>query len=82
MEALQGEVLVSNSIYMIYAEKDRNGPPSANQVVSRDEPRRGHAVCTLSVHPSTLPFLLKNHLSPRDRSHETESLMTLIGTMD
>ena len=40
--------LVSNSIY---AKKDRNGPPSANQVDSKDEPRRGHAVCTLRVRP-------------------------------
>ena len=38
--------LVSNSNY---AKKDRNGPPSANQVNSRDEPRHGHAVCTLRV---------------------------------
>ena len=44
--------LVSSSIY---TKKDRNGPPSANQVVSRDEPRRGHAVCTLQVHPPTSP---------------------------
>jgi len=35
--------LVSNSIY---SKKDRNGPPSANQVASKDVPRRGHAVCT------------------------------------
>ena len=26
-----------------------NGPPSANQVASKDEPRRGHAVCTLRL---------------------------------
>ena len=41
MEALQG---VLNSIY---AKKDRNAPPGANQVVSRDEHRHGHAICTL-----------------------------------
>jgi len=34
----------SNSIYM---KKDRNGPLSANQVVSTAEFRCGHAVCTL-----------------------------------
>ena len=44
--------LVSNSIY---AKKDRNGPPSANQVASKDEPRCGHAVCTLRVYPPTSP---------------------------
>ena len=45
--------LVSNSIY---AKKDRNGPPSANQVASKDKPRRSHAACTLWVHPPTSPF--------------------------
>ena len=45
--------LVSNSIY---AKKDRNGPPSANQVASKDEPRCGHAVCTLQVHLPTSPY--------------------------
>ena len=47
MEVLQGESLVYNSIY---AKKGRKGPPSANQVASKDEPRHGHVVCTL--HPS------------------------------
>ena len=58
--------LVSNSIY---TKKDGNGPPSANLVISRDEPRRSHAVCTLWVHPPTYPippFLLKQNLSPKD----------------
>ena len=58
--------LVSNSID---AKKDRNGPPSANQVASKDEPRRGHAVCTLWVHhppPPVPPFLLMHKLSPKD----------------
>ena len=58
--------LVSNSIY---AKKDRNGPPSANQVTSKDEPRRSHAVCTLRVYPPTSPlspFLLTQNLSPKD----------------
>jgi len=54
--------LVSNSIY---AKKDRNDPPSANQVTSKDEPRCGHAVCTLWVHPKgapnpTLSFFMMN----------------------
>jgi len=46
--------LVSNSIY---AKKGRNGPPGANQVVSRDEPRCSQAICTLWVHPPTSPYL-------------------------
>ena len=57
--------LVSSSIF---TKKNRNGPPSANQVASRDKPRRGHAVCTLWVHPSISPiplFLLKQNLSPK-----------------
>ena len=36
---------------------------------SKDEPRRGHAVCTLRVHPPTSlvpPFLLTQNLSPKD----------------
>ena len=58
--------LVSNSIY---AKKDRNGPPSAKQAISRDEPRHSHAVCILQVCPPTspvLPFLLTQKLSPND----------------
>ena len=53
----------------IYAKKDRNGSPSANQVTSKDEPRYSHAVCTLWVHPPTSPiqpFQLKQNLSPKD----------------
>jgi len=38
--------LVSSSIY---AKKDRNGPPSANPVVSTAEPRCSHAIFTLPV---------------------------------
>ena len=66
IEALQGETLVSNPIY---AKKDRNGPPSANQVTSKDEPRRSHAVCTFGcIHPPppARPFLLTQNLSPKD----------------
>ena len=77
--------LVSNSIY---AKKDRNGPPSANQVASKDEPRRGHAVCTLWVHPPTSPSLaLSAHTEPKSQGHcrkwhhEAESLMTDISAI-
>jgi len=45
--------LVSNPIY---AKKDRNGPPSANQVISSGKPRCGHAVYTLWVNPPTSPY--------------------------
>ena len=58
--------LVSNSIY---AKKDKNGLPSANQVTSKDESKRGHAICTLQVHPPNslvLSFLLTQNLSPKD----------------
>jgi len=44
--------LVSNSIYV---KKDRNGPPSTNQVVSTAEPRCGHAVCILWMRSPTSP---------------------------
>ena len=58
--------LVSNSTY---AKKDRNGPPSANQVTSKDEPRRSHAVapfeCTYPL-PRVAPFQLMQNLSPKD----------------
>jgi len=47
--------LVSNSIY---AKKDRNGPPSADQVASKDEPRCGHAVCKL---PEVISWSWKSH---------------------
>ena len=62
--------LVSNSVY---AKKDRNGPPSANQVASKDEPRRGHAVCTLQVHPPTSPCPT---LSPFPSSASLQSVST------
>ena len=50
--------LVSNSIY---AKKDRNGSPSANQVTSKDEPNRGHA----NPPPPVPPILLTQNLSPK-----------------
>ena len=55
--------LVSN---FIYAKKDRNGPPIANQVASKDEPRRSHTVCTTHPPPPVLPFLLTQNLSLKD----------------
>jgi len=61
-------LLVSNSIYV---KKDRIGPPSANQVTSKDELRCGHAVRTLRVHPPTSPvppFLLTQNLL-KSRGH-------------
>ena len=42
--------LVSNSIY---AKKEGNGPPSANEVISTAEPRCSQVVHTLQVHPPT-----------------------------
>jgi len=74
--------VVSNSIY---AKTDRNGPPSANQVASKDEPRCNHAVYTLQVHPPTSPCpALSAAAEPksqghcRKRHHEAETLMTLM----
>jgi len=71
--------LVSNSMY---AKKDRNGPPSANQVASKHQPRHGHAVSTLRVHPPTSPCpALSAHAEPKSQGHcrmwhhEAESLM-------
>ena len=82
MEALQGEIILTP----FRPRKNRNGPPSANQVVSGDEPRHGHAVYTLRVHPPTsptLPFLLKQSLSPQDIAgsdkHEAEMLIGAMG---
>ena len=62
METLYGEIACFDSIY---AKMDRNGPPSANQVISMDESRHGHAIFTLRVHhpPPPIPsFLLKRTL--------------------
>jgi len=57
--------LVSTSIY---AKKDRMALPVPTKSLLRDEPRCGHAVCTLWVHPPTSPvppFLLTQNLSPK-----------------
>jgi len=74
--------LVSNSIY---AKKDRNGPPSANQVISRDKTRHGHAVCTLWVHQPTSPmqlFLLMQNIFQKDIAGiDIMKLMMLIGAL-
>jgi len=55
MEALQERSLASNTIY---AQKDRNGPLSANQVTSRDEPMAMLFAPFGCTHPSPLsrPF--------------------------
>ena len=69
--------LVSNSIY---TKKDRNSPPSANQVVFIAKPRRAHAVCTLWVHPPTSPYpALSAEAEPISKDitgSNAESLMT------
>ena len=74
-------------LLVFYARKDRNGPPSVNQVISTDKPRRGHAVCTLQLHPPTSPYpTLSAEAEPVSKdmpegTSETESLVMLIGTM-
>ena len=66
MEALQGEIAGFNSIY---AKKDRNGPPSANQVASKTGSDAAMLFapfgCTHSP-PPVPPFLLTQNLSPKD----------------
>ena len=54
--------LVSNSIY---AKKDRNCPPSANQVVSRDKPDSACCLHPLGAPTHLPPFLLKQNLSSK-----------------
>ena len=73
-------LLVSNSIY---AKKDRNGPPSANQVASKDEHKCGHAVCTLHIYakkdrngpPSANQVASKDEPRRGPSGSEAESLM-------
>jgi len=58
--------LVSNSIY---AKKDSNGPPSANQVASKDEPDTAMLLAPFGcTHPPppVPPFLFMQNLSPKD----------------
>ena len=51
------------------AKKDRNGPPSADEVASKDEPDAAMLFapfrCTHSS-PPVPPFLLTQNLSPKD----------------
>ena len=68
----------------IYAKNGGNGPPSADQDLSIAEPRHGHAVCTLRVHPPTSPCpALSAGAEPISQGHcrmwhhEAESLMIL-----
>lgn len=64
MEALQKATLfVSN---FIYAKYDRNGPPSASQIISIAETRRGYAL----LHPSDAP----THLPHPAFSAETDPI--------
>ena len=77
--------LLSNSIQ---TKEKRNGPPSANQVVSKDEPRRSHVVCTLRVYPPTSPYpALSAEAEPTSKGyyqmwhHGAESLMMGISAM-
>ena len=59
--------LVSNSVY---AKKDRNGLPSANQVISIAKPRHSHAVYTLRVHLPTSPCsTLSAEAEPISKEH-------------
>ena len=72
--------LVSNSIY---TKKDTNGSPSANKVVSTDEPRSGPSGAPTHLtqsHPSAEGEpISKGHCWKQD--HEAESLMMHIHTM-
>jgi len=58
MEALQGEIAC------FYAKNNRDGPPNANQLISRDVSRCGRAVCILQVHPPTSPYPLSIEAEP------------------
>jgi len=62
MEALQVRLLVSN--LRIYAKKDRNDTPSANQVVSIADPDMAMLFAPFGHTqplPIILPFLLKQN---------------------
>ena len=54
----------------IYGKGDRNRPPSANQGLSRAEPRHGDAVCTHWVHypPPPCPTI-SGHTEPISKGH-------------
>ena len=65
METLQGTYVRQFVSKSVYAKKYRDGPFSANQGLSTSEPRHGHAVCTLWVHPPTSPCpTLSAHAEP------------------
>ena len=85
METLQSQTATSNPIY---AKNDGNGPPSADQDLSTVEPRHGHVVCTLRVHPPTSPCpALSADAEPFSQGHcrkshdEDESIMTTFGVL-
>ena len=72
----------------VYAKNHGNGPPSADQDLSAAEPRHGHAVCTLRVHPTTSPCpALSAVAEPISQGHcrkshdEAETIMTTFGAM-
>ena len=72
----------------IYAKNGGNGPPSADQDLSIAEPRHGHAVFTLRVHPPSSPCpALSAGAEPISQGHcrkshdEAESIMTTFGAM-
>jgi len=53
----------------IGGQPSHSGPPRAIQGISKVEPRDGHPICILQVHPPTSlcpPFLLKQNLSPKN----------------
>ena len=71
-------LLVSSSIY---AKNDRNGPLSANQVISTGKPRRSHVVCTLWVHPPTSSYLTLHFPSqPPDKHIKIFTIKTKLKT--
>ena len=64
MEALQAE----NTCF--YLQKNRNGTPSANQVVTAAKAGCGHAVCTLQVHSPSSPCpALSAETEPISKEH-------------
>ena len=75
----------ARQLLSIYAKNGGNGPPSADQDLSTVEPRHGHAVCTLRVHPPTSPCpALSAGAEPISQGHcqkshdEAESIMTIM----
>ena len=85
MEAYKPRQLLSDPIY---AKNDGNGPPSVDQDLSTVEPRHGHAVGTLWMHPPTFPCpALSAVAEPISQGHcrkshdEAESIMTTFGAM-